>query len=106
MPTIDFITYDEECLRDFKPVLAKEYLPEWWKNQKIHETNLGISGHTIQACPAMSDWLTIGWYIIANRDHKIMCGEEYGEDRDMQHHDMSSDASPSHPHSQFCLLHS
>ena len=48
MPTIDFITYDEECLRDFKPVLAKEYLPEWWKNQKIHETNLGISGHTIQ----------------------------------------------------------
>ena len=39
MPTIDFITYDEECLRDFKPVLAKEYLPEWWKNQKIHETN-------------------------------------------------------------------
>ena len=101
MPTIDFITYDEECLRDFKPVLAKEYLPEWWKNQKIHETNLGISGHTIQACPAMSDWLTIGWYIIANKDHKIMCGEEYGEDRDIQHHDMSNDASPSHPHSQF-----
>ena len=49
----------------------------------------------------MSDWLTIGWYIIANKDHKIMCGEEYGEDRDIQHHDMSNDASPSHPHSQF-----
>ena len=52
----------------------------------------------------MSDWLTIGWYIIANKDHKIMCGEEYGEDRDIQHHDMSNDASPSHPHSQFAVF--
>ena len=101
MPTIDFITYNEETLRDFKPILAKDYLPEWWKNQKIHEVNTGLVGHTIQACPAMDDWLKIGWYIIANKDHEIICGKDYGEDRDIQFTTDSPDASPSHPHSQF-----
>lgn len=102
MPTIDFVTYNEETLVDFKPVLAKDVLPEWWKKQKIHEVNIGQVGHTIQACPAMDDWLKIGWYIIANKDHEIVCGDGAGHDEDdFTFSTHSVDASPSHPANQF-----
>ena len=68
MPTIDFTTFNEETLRDFKPVLAKTVLPGWWKKMKVFQAIRGQRTQTIRACPAMHDWTKSGWYLLANRD--------------------------------------
>ena len=41
MPTIDFTTFNERSLRDFKPVLAKSISPNWWKKLKIFQAVRG-----------------------------------------------------------------
>ena len=40
MPTIEFSTFNEDTLKDSKPVLAKSVKPEWWNNKKFHEYNV------------------------------------------------------------------
>jgi len=74
MPTIDFHTYNPITIQDFKPVLAKDLVPEWWKKSKVAETVNGTSQQTIRACPAMDDWLKMGWYLCANRDMEVVQG--------------------------------
>ena len=76
MPTIDFTTFNEETLRNFKPVLAKSVMPSWWKKMKIFQSIRGRRIQTIRACPAMHDWTKSGWYLLANRDMEILCGSE------------------------------
>jgi len=76
MPYIDFISNSENTVRDFKPVLAKSVMPEWWKKGKIDQYIRGEFVQTIRACPAMDDWTKSGYYIIANRDFQIIAGEE------------------------------
>ena len=74
MPTIDFHTYDADTVKNFKPVLAKNIVPEWWKDIKVAELNKGQVQQTIRACPAMDDWLKSGWIITANRDIEVING--------------------------------
>jgi len=76
VPTIDFTTFNEDSLRDFKPVLAKSYVPEWWKSAKVFNAVRGRHIQTIRACPAMDDWLKSGWYILANRDMEVNFGRD------------------------------
>ena len=71
MPTIDFTTFNEDSLRDFKPVLAKNLLPDWWKKMKVNQAIRGKFVQTIRACPAMHDWTKSGWYIVSNRDMRV-----------------------------------
>ena len=107
MPTIEFSTFNEETVRDFKPVLAKSVKPEWWNNMHFFEYNRGHMGTGIRSCPAMDDWLKSGWYLVSNRDMFIKNGtltddeneilfsaNEYGDKGD------SSFSSPSHPQNQ------
>ena len=54
----------------FEPVPASKIKPEWYKKLpiKVHSGGLEIS--TIKKCPAMHDWLSMG-YLIRNR-HSIL----------------------------------
>jgi|TARA_B110000483_G_C18102084_1_gene506221 hypothetical protein len=113
MPTIDFTTFNEESLRDFKPVLAKSLSPEWWKKMKVFEHIRGKRTQTIRACPAMDDWLKSGWYILANRDMEVCVNDGMTRVRDIEaetvlstspinaNRHKQSMASPSHPKDQF-----
>ena len=74
MPTIDFHTYDKETVRNFRPVLAKSVAPSWWKKAKVAEVVNGIVAKTIRSCPAMQDWLSSGYLILANRDIYVRNG--------------------------------
>jgi hypothetical protein len=107
MPTIEFNTYNEETLRDFKPVLAKSVSPEWWKNMKFSEYNRGVIQTTIRACPSMDDWLKTGWYLCANRDMIVKNGHGVDDNDDdsikMSTHEFGTGhemASPAHPAAQ------
>ena len=80
MPTIEFHTYNEETLKDFKPVLASSISPDWWKKAKAGELVNGTVQQTIRACPAMDDWLKSGWILLANRDIHVINGIG-GDDR-------------------------
>ena len=104
MPTIDFTTFNEETLRNFKPVLAKSVMPSWWKKMKIFQSIRGRRIQTIRACPAMHDWTKSGWYLLANRDMEILCGSE----RDFTSTKFATKdpsgkkyESPTHPSDQF-----
>ena len=104
MPTIDFTTFNEETLRNFKPVLAKSVMPSWWKKMKIFQSIRGRRIQTIRACPAMHDWTKSGWYLLANRDMEILCGSE----RDLTSTKFATKdpsgkgySSPTHPSDQF-----
>tara|TARA_Y100000114_G_scaffold121014_1_gene116082 strand:- start:1178 stop:2023 length:846 start_codon:yes stop_codon:yes gene_type:complete len=105
MPTIDFITFNEDSLRDFKPVLAKSMMPDWWKKMKVNQAIRGKFTQTIRACPAMHDWTKSGWYIVSNRDMRVLVGHdrEAGKNstnyltQDEQNHGYNS---PSHPSDQ------
>jgi len=105
MPTIDFTTFNEESLRNFKPVLAKTVSPDWWKKMKIFQAVRGRRAQTIRACPAMHDWLKSGWYILANRDMEILVGQDREglADENYITRDASDSgySSPSHPSDQF-----
>ena len=104
MPTRDFTTFNEESLRNFKPVLAKSLSPYWWKKMKIFQAVRGRRAQTIRACPAMHDWLKSGWYIVANRDMEVLVGQDREglADENYVTRDSSDSgySSPSHP----CLL--
>ena len=106
MPTIDFHTYDADTVKNFKPVLAKNIVPEWWKSIKVAELNKGQVQQTIRACPAMDDWLKSGWIITANRDIEVINGtnpEDDGETTKVAAFDPSGQDyhSRSHPTTQF-----
>ena len=82
MPTIDFQTYNPTTLQNFKPVLAKNVVPDWWKKAKVGESINGTFQQTIRSCPAMDDWLKMGWYLLANRDLHVKCGVSSFEEGD------------------------
>lgn len=103
MPTIEFSTFDEEVAKDFKPVLAKSVYPEWWKKMKTTEMVRGSRTQTVRACPAMDDWLKMGYYIVAHKDIYVNLGG--GEDVDVgatkeacvvNDHGIASTSHPSH----------
>lgn len=106
MPTIDFTTFNEKTLRDFKPVLAKSLMPDWWKKMKVFQSVRGNRTQTIRACPAMHDWTKSGWLLCSNRDMEVLVGS----DRDSLSNENfatrdpnsgQSYASPTHPSDQF-----
>lgn len=103
MPTIDFIAHNEETIRTFKPVLAKEMQPDWWKKMKVFMDHQGAVTQSIRACPAMDDWLKTGWVIVSQHDIEVINGNEDGvPDRNFK---VKTDvkgkiASPNHPHAQ------
>ena len=76
MPTIEFTAYNDNTLKDRKPVLASKVQPEWWKKMKINEIVRGDKQQTIRACPAMQDWLTMGYYLISEQDILIQIGSD------------------------------
>ena len=77
MPTVEFRTYNPEAFQRFKPVVAKSYMPEWWKTAKIKIDHRGLAAQTIRSCPAMDDYLKTGWYIITACDIPVMNGETW-----------------------------
>ena len=104
MPMIDFHTYDKETLRNFKPVLAKTVSPDWWKKGKVAEVVNGQVNKTIRSCPAMTDWLSSGYLILANRDIYVRNGvtdedsdSKFYHTEDTVHDEMESYASQTHP---------
>ena len=101
---IDFHTYDKETLRNFKPVLAKSVSPEWWKKGKVAEVVNGQVNKTIRSCPAMTDWLSSGYLILANRDMLVKNGITDHDSDSMYYHTEDSEtthmekyASQTHP---------
>ena len=105
MPTIEFSTFNEDTLKDSKPVLAKSVKPEWWNNMKFHEYNRGIKQATIRSCPAMDDWLKSGWYLMSNRDIIVKNGRLDGDTEDhwVATHEFDGGCempSPTHPSAQ------
>lgn len=108
MPTIDFQTYSEDTIKNFKPVLAKSVQPDWWKKAKVAEVVNGTICKTIRSCPAMQDWLSSGYLILANRDIYVKNGVTEFDDGDKQYQtqDLKIDeidhyASQTHPTVQF-----
>lgn len=104
MPMIDFHTYDKDTLRNFKPVLAKSVSPEWWKKGKVAEVVNGQVNKTIRSCPAMTDWLSSGYLILANRDMLVKNGITDHDSDSMYYHTEDSEtthmekyASQTHP---------
>ena len=103
MPTIDFITFNEDSLRDFKPVLAKSLLPDWWKKMKVNQSIRGKFTQTIRACPAMHDWTKSGWFITANRDMQVLVGADRFSENSSSYitkDEKGNYNSPSHPADQ------
>ena len=103
MPTIEFRTYDEESYANFRPIAARDYQPEWWKKMKIRIDHRGRMTQTIRSCPAMQDWLTMGYYIIATRDIPVRNGVEWNwpdGSQEMQVDENTYEVSQSHPSAQ------
>lgn len=104
MPTIEFVAYSEETVKYFKPVLASTVQPDWWKKMKIMEITRGHRQHTVRACPAMDDWLRIGYYLIAAQDIEVINGVSDTDEGDERFStaDISGNGinSISHPASQ------
>ena len=105
MPTIDFTSYNENTIKNFKPVLASEVQPDWWKKSKVQEIVRGRVRHTIRACPAMEDWLKMGYYIVSSRNIKVHIGmsdEDVGSEISFADDFEGGEySSPSHPVDQF-----
>lgn len=105
MPTIEFTAYNDRTLKESRPVLASKVQPEWWKKLKINEIVRGDKQQTIRACPAMQDWLTMGYYLVAEDDVFIQIGKDkYDEDGKSSHawsFDNPKIGSSSHPDTQF-----
>lgn len=64
-----------ECVQDtenslFEPIPAKKVRPEWFKKLPMEVENYGDPVETIKKCPAMQDWMNMG-YLIRNR-HTIL----------------------------------
>lgn len=105
MPTIEFTSYNENTLKDSRPILASKVQPEWWKKMKINEIVRGDKQQTIRACPAMQDWLTMGYYLIAQQDIMVQIGmdsyDESGKNSFAWAYDDPKVGSSSHPDTQF-----
>ena len=54
--------------------LHKDYQPEWWKKEKVRIDHRGRIVQSIRSCPAMNDWLTMGYYIVATQDIPVRNG--------------------------------
>lgn len=114
MPTISFNTFSNDSFKHFKPVLAKSVLPEWWKKLKVWElapTGTGYKSQSLRACPAMNDWLGMGWYILANRDIEVVPNADREADGktpsiSWQTNEPSGPGSPAHPSTQVQQLYS
>lgn len=107
MPTIEFTCYNSNTVKYFKPVLAKTVLPDWWKTMKIQEMTRFTRQHTIRSCPAMDDWVKSGWYLLANKDIRVICGKDR-DGQDTDHESFVTEdiegtgySSPPHPREQF-----
>ena len=64
-----------ECVQDtenslFEPIPAKKVRPEWFKKLPMSVDNYGKPTETIKKCPAMQDWMNMG-YLIRNR-HTVL----------------------------------
>tara|TARA_B100001113_G_scaffold124057_1_gene101231 strand:+ start:57 stop:947 length:891 start_codon:yes stop_codon:yes gene_type:complete len=64
-----------ECVQDtenslFEPIPAKKVRPEWFKKLPMYVDNYGEQNETIKKCPAMQDWMNMG-YLIRNR-HTVL----------------------------------
>lgn len=108
MPTIDFHTYSEDTIKNFKPVLAKSVQPDWWKKAKVAEVVNGTICKTIRSCPAMQDWLSSGYLILANRDIYVKNGvtefddgDKHYQTQDLKIDEVDHYASQTHPTIQF-----
>ena len=65
-----------ECVQDtenslFEPIPAKKVRPEWFKKLPMYVENYGDQTETIKKCPAMQDWMNMG-YLIRNRHTVIV----------------------------------
>lgn len=105
MPTIEFTCYNDRTLKETRPILASKVQPEWWKGMKINEIVRGDKQQTIRACPAMQDWLTMGYYLIAEKDMYVQIGrdkyDESGTTASAWSFDDPKLGSSSHPDTQF-----
>jgi hypothetical protein len=109
MPTIEFTAYNEETVRNFKPVLAKNCIPEWWKRMRIMDYANGNTNHSIRSCPAMDDWLKSGWLLTSTRDILVLCGNDKNDNDSTRFQSVDlegrsyeeSSSSRSHPAAQF-----
>lgn len=77
MPTIEFRTFSKKAYAELRPVAAKEFQPEWWKKQKVRVDHRGRMSQTIRSCPSMQDWLSMGYYIVADEDIPVMNGTNW-----------------------------
>ena len=64
-----------ECVQDtenslFEPIPAKKVRPEWFKKLPMDVENFDQTTDTIKKCPAMQDWMNMG-YLIRNR-HTVL----------------------------------
>jgi len=105
MPTIEFTCYNDRTLKETRPILASKVQPEWWKGLKINEIVRGDKQQTIRACPAMQDWLTMGYYLIAEKDMYVQIGrdkyDESGKASVAWSYEDPKLGSSSHPDTQF-----
>ena len=73
-----------QCVMDtenslFEPIPAKKVKPEWYKKlPSLIEDAAGNRLDTIKRCPAMHDWLSMG-YLIRNR-HTVLVSLSKGYD--------------------------
>lgn len=105
MPTIEFTAYNDKTLKESRPILASKIQPEWWKKLKINEIVRGDKQQTIRACPAMQDWLTMGYYLLAEEDVFVQIGTDMYDDsgKKAKAHSFNDPkiGSSSHPDTQF-----
>mgnify|MGYP001053910133 FL=1 len=105
MPTIEFTSYNPNTLKYSKPILASKVQPEWWKKMRINEIVRGDKQQTIRACPAMQDWLTMGYYLVAETDIVVQVGQDLNSDGGTQtsawSYEQKKIGSSSHPDTQF-----
>ena len=69
-----------ECVQDtenslFEPIPAKKVRPEWFKKLPISVDNYGKPTETIKKCPAMHDWLSMGY--LSEIDIQYLFGWEH-----------------------------
>lgn len=86
MPTIEFQSNTNYDL--FRPVLAKEHVPDWWKYGKATSAVSGQYVGTVRQCPGMDDMLKYGWYFLSDFDIRVYPTKNSDcEDIDIDLHD-------------------
>ena len=66
MIEVTFFTHIEELKHALPPVPAREFWPEWFKNQS--------AGHTVKTCPGILDVLSYGYIIPLWSDFAVKRG--------------------------------